>query len=79
MFFNNPLLSINAGCVKRLLPCQNQIDSQNQSAQACLNGEPAMAVNEKNLENQKRRLRFRRLADYFFRFSCFFQSGLKHR
>jgi hypothetical protein len=38
-----------------------------------------MAVNEKNLENQKRRLRFRRLADYFFRFSCFFQSGQKHR
>jgi hypothetical protein len=48
-------------------------------AWASLNGEPAMAVNEKNLENQKRRLRFRQLTDYFFRFSCFFQSGLKHR
>jgi len=25
------------------------------------------------------RLRFRRQADYFFRYSCFFQSALKHR
>ena len=55
------------------------IVSQKQSALASLNGGPAQAVNEKNLEDQKRRLRFRQLADYFFRYSGFFQSALKHR
>jgi len=43
-------------------------------------------VNEKNLENQKSLPDPWRgvyvsacKADYFFRFSCFFQSALKHR
>jgi len=41
------------------------------------------AVNEKNLENQKRPRQLRGFPtrssrDYFFRFSCFFQSGWKH-
>jgi hypothetical protein len=36
-------------------------------------------VNEKNFENQKRRLRLSsERRHYFFRFSCLLQSGLKH-
>jgi hypothetical protein len=53
------------------------IVSKKQSAQACPNERPVWAVNEKNLENQKRRLRFRHWRTTFLDFSpsfCIKQS-----